>query len=240
MIAEYPVEAEGAISFWVSSANGCADQTQHFESLKHHFTSFLGLCCKWGIKSFIVKILLRVLFVLCVGLGAIIIINRLCFYKYPPDIDGAVTLCVYSSLFLHVCVLANFLHCNKSPTKAPFSAISNEAIYTQQFVPQSFSSVTTDILSDWLNVVNQLKETWGQFGIIKGKSKCNFWRKKTLPKAQRPRGLSGSYTNVDQISSSEPQPSVNYVQNLNQTSATHWKWLSLQQTKSIDKQAYWY
>ena len=79
------------------------------------------------------------------------------FYKYPPDVDGAVTLCVYSSLFLRVCVLANFLHCNKSPTKAPFSAISNEAIYTQQFVPQSFSSVTTDILSDWLNVVNQLK-----------------------------------------------------------------------------------
>ena len=124
------------------------------------------------------KILLRVLFVLGFGLGAIIIINRLCFYKYPPDIDGTVTLCVYSSLFLRVCVLANFLHCNKSPTKAPFSAISNEAIYTQQFVPQSFSSVTTDILSDKLNVVNQLKETWGQFGIIKGKSKCNFWRKK--------------------------------------------------------------
>ena len=64
--------------------------------------------------------------------------------------------------------------------------------------------------------------------------------KKTLPKAQWPRGLGGSYTNVDQISSSEPQPSVNYVQNLNQTSATHWKWLSLQQTNSIDKQAYWY
>ena len=100
----------------------------------------------------------------------IIIINMLYFYKYPPDIDGAVTLCVYSSLFLCVCVLANFLHCNKSPTKAPFSAISNEAIYTQQFVPQSFSSVTTDILFDWLNVVNQLKETWGQFGIIKSKS----------------------------------------------------------------------
>ena len=124
------------------------------------------------------EILLRVLFVPGVGLGAIIIINRLCFYKHPPDIDGAVTLCVYSSLFLCVCVLANFLHCNKSPTKAPFSAISNEATYTQQFVPQSFSSVTTDILSDKLNVVNQLKETWGQFGIIKGKSKCNFWRKK--------------------------------------------------------------
>ena len=40
-------------------------------------------------------------------------------------------------------------------------------------------------------------------------------KKKTLPKAQRPRGLSGSYTNVDQISSSEPQPSVNYVQKPN-------------------------
>ena len=110
----------------------------------------------WGIKPFIVKILLKVLFVHVVGLGAIIIINRLCFYKYPPDIDGAVTLCVYSSLFLR---FSNFLHCNKSPTKAPFSAISNEAIYTQQFVPQSFSSVTTDILSDRLNVVNQLKKS---------------------------------------------------------------------------------
>ena len=105
------------------------------------------------------EILLRVLFVPGDGLGAIIIINRLCFYKHPPDIDGAVTLCVYSSLFLHVCVLANFLHCNKSPSKATFSANSNEAIYTKQFVPQSFSSVTTDILSDKLNVVNQLKET---------------------------------------------------------------------------------
>ena len=129
------------------------------------------------------KNLLRVLFVLGFGLGAIIIINRLCFYKYPPDIGGTVTLCVYSSLFLHVCVLANFLHCNKSPSKAPFSAIYNEAIYTKQFVPQSFSSVTTDILSDKLNVVNQLKETWGQFGIIKGKSKCNFWRKKNIAKS---------------------------------------------------------
>ena len=128
------------------------------------------------------EILLRVLFVPGVGLGAIIIINRLCFYKHPPDIDGAVTLCVYSSLFLCVCVLANFLHCNKSPTKAPFSAVSNEAIFTQQFVPQSFSSVTTDILFDWLNVVYQLKETWGQFGIIKGKSKCNFWGKKNIAK----------------------------------------------------------
>ena len=54
-----------------------------------------------------------------------------------------------------------------------------------------------------------------------GQKQMQFLEKKTLPKAQRPRGLSGSYTNVDQISSSEPQPSVNYVQNLNQTSATH-------------------
>ena len=102
------------------------------------------------------KILLRVLFVLGVGLGAIIIINWLCFYKYPPDIDGAVTLCVYSSLFLR---FSNFVHCNKSPSKAPSSAISNEAIYTRQFFPQSFSSVTTDILSDRLDVVNQLKKS---------------------------------------------------------------------------------
>ena len=188
MIAEYPVEAEGAISFWVSSANGCADQTQHFESLKHHFTSFLGLCCKWGIKSFIVKILLRVLFVLCVGLGAIIIINRLCFYKYPPDIDGAVTLCVYSSLFLHVCVLANFLHCNKSPSKAPFSAISNEAIYTQQFVPQSFSSVTTDILSDWLNVVNQLKNNEVSMESSRVKANAISGEKKHCQKHNGPEG----------------------------------------------------
>ena len=103
------------------------------------------------------NILFWVLFVLSVGLGAIIIISWLCFHKYLRDLGGTVTLCVYSSLFLHVCVLANFLHCNKSPSKAPFSAIYNEAIYTKQFVPQSFSSVTTDILSDWLNVVNQLK-----------------------------------------------------------------------------------
>ena len=33
--------------------------------------------------------------------------------------------------------------------------------------------------------------------------------KKKLPKAQRPRGLIGSYTNLDQISSSESRPSTN-------------------------------
>ena len=39
---------------------------------------------------------------------------------------------------------------------------------------------------------------------------------KTLPKAQRPRGLIGSYTNLDQISSSEQLQ----LQNFNQTSAS--------------------
>ena len=66
------------------------------------------------------EILARVLFVLGVGLCAIIIINRLCFYKYPPDIDGAVTLCVYSSLFLRVCVLATFYIAINLQPRLPF------------------------------------------------------------------------------------------------------------------------
>ena len=47
----------------------------------------------------------------------IIIINMLYFYKYPPDIDGAVTLCVYSSLFLR---FSNFLHWKNLQPRPPF------------------------------------------------------------------------------------------------------------------------
>ena len=57
-----------------------------------------------------------------------------------------------------------------------------------------------------------LQVLWAAYSTLSSQTYGKLWnfKGKTLPKAQRTRGLSGSYTNLNQISSSESRPSTNF------------------------------